>query len=214
MTGDGPPDALPIRLRPLLGETAEAFVIRMANANHLRPSYLRRYITPGRQGFGSIDIDKLAAVSGRTTPTIRRMFPELAARREPRQPGTTIAQRERKQRNDERKRDLYTAIRRDDAAGLSMRAIQRKHHVGYRTVAKALDFETPPDRKEYPERERPVLQQVIPHIEAMLAAAPSSTAREIWEHLIDEHHTTPAYQTIRDYTVNRRGTIQPSRASK
>lgn len=35
--------------------------------------------------------------------------------------------------------DLYAAIRRDAKAGLSKRALQRKHGVGYRTVSAALE---------------------------------------------------------------------------
>lgn len=33
--------------------------------------------------------------------------------------------------------ELYAAIRRDARAGMSNRALQRKHRVGYRTVAAA-----------------------------------------------------------------------------
>ncbi|MEV6099427.1 TniQ family protein [Nocardia sp. NPDC051981] len=77
---------LPIRLRPLRGETAESYVIRLAVANHLPPSYLRRLITPGRRGMGAIDPDKLAAVSARSTEVILRIFDELAARRRPNAP--------------------------------------------------------------------------------------------------------------------------------
>jgi peroxiredoxin len=48
--------------------------------------------------------------------------------------------------------DLYAAIRRDARAGLSNRALQRKHQVGYRTVCKALTSVWPQPRKKPPSR--------------------------------------------------------------
>jgi hypothetical protein len=48
--------------------------------------------------------------------------------------------------------DLYAAIRRDAKAGLSKRALQRKHGVGYRTVAAALESAWPKQPKPPPKR--------------------------------------------------------------
>jgi hypothetical protein len=48
--------------------------------------------------------------------------------------------------------ELYAAIRRDARAGMSGRAIERKHGVGYRTVAQALGSAWPQKRKEYATR--------------------------------------------------------------
>ncbi|WP_327120711.1 hypothetical protein OHB12_17125 [Nocardia sp. NBC_01730] len=206
MTIDNHPAALPVRLRPQPGETAESFVLRLAVANHLRPSYLRRHLTPGRRGMGSIDPGKLATASGRTTPVVLRMFPELAARRQPpRQPGLAAEQRKRKQRNDDTKRQLYATIRRDALAGLSGREIERKHHVGWRTVQAALGSPTPPVRKKYPARQRPRLMGLEPHIDALLATTPSAPVREIWERLLDEHHAAVTYESVRGYVASLRG---------
>jgi hypothetical protein len=197
---------LPIQLRPHSGETAESFVVRLALANHLKPSYLRRYITPGRQGMGAIDTDKLAIVIARTPPVVRHLFPELAAREKPpRRPGVTAERRKRKQHNDNTKRLVYAAIRRDAAAGKSARAIERKHGVGWRTVHSALESPNPPARKKYPARERPTLDGLIAHIDALLAATPAISAREVWESLLDEHHVAVTYQSVSSYLRTRRG---------
>ncbi|MEV6360337.1 TniQ family protein [Nocardia asteroides] len=201
-TGETP---LPVRLRPEPGETAESFVIRLAVANHLRPSYLRRHLTPGRQGTGCIEPAKLAAVSGRTLPALTRMFPELAERRRPKRQGTTQARREAKQRNDSIKHALYVNIRRDADKGLSGREIQRKHNVGYRTVRAALTLDTPPPRKNYRARERTSLQHLIPDIAAILDATPDATVQDIWNQLLDQHHAEISYSALRHYLADLRG---------
>ncbi|MFX0574571.1 hypothetical protein [Nocardia nepalensis] len=200
---------LPVRLRPHPGETAEAFVVRLAVANHLPPSYLRRLITPGRQGMGPIDPAKLAAVCGRTTEVVLRIFGELAARYRPKRSGTAAEQRERVRRNAEAKRRRYAVIRCDYNAGLSRRAIERKHNVGWRTVAAALASPVPPARKKYPDRGRPGLGSLATHIDAFLAEDPTASVREIWEHLLDHHHTAVAYGTVNAYVVELRGPTRP-----
>ncbi|WP_280468908.1 TniQ family protein [Nocardia cyriacigeorgica] len=196
---------LPVHLRPEPGETAESFVIRMAIANHLRPSYLRRYLTPGRYGTGCIEPAKLAAVSGRTLPALMRMFPELAERRRPKRQGTTQARREAKQRNESIKQALYVIIRRDADKGLSGREIQRKHNVGYRTVRAALTLETPPPRENYRARERTSIQPLAPHIAAILEATPDATVQDVWNQLLDQHHAEISYSSLRHYLAELRG---------
>ena len=52
---------LPVRPRPRLGETADEYVRRLATANHLPFSYLRRYL--GRRSYGPVDPAMLAALS-------------------------------------------------------------------------------------------------------------------------------------------------------
>src|SRR3546814_12916060 len=48
--------------------------------------------------------------------------------------------------------DLYAALRSDARTGMSNRALQRKHGVGYRTVAAALESAWPKARKPQPKR--------------------------------------------------------------
>ena len=51
-----------------------------------------------------------------------------------------------------RRSDWYAAIRRDARAGVSNRALQRQHGVGYRTVVAALESAWPKERKPPPKR--------------------------------------------------------------
>ena len=48
--------------------------------------------------------------------------------------------------------DLYAAIRRDARSGMSNRALQCKHGVGFRTVTAALESAWPKERKQPPKR--------------------------------------------------------------
>lgn len=48
--------------------------------------------------------------------------------------------------------ELYAAIRRDARAGMSNRALQRRHGAGYRTVVAALESARPEERKPPPKR--------------------------------------------------------------
>ncbi|MFI6737254.1 hypothetical protein ACIBI9_30370 [Nonomuraea sp. NPDC050451] len=48
--------------------------------------------------------------------------------------------------------ELYAAIRRDSRAGLSIRAIQSKHNMGFLTVEKVLASVCPEPRKPLPPR--------------------------------------------------------------
>ncbi|MGC5007847.1 hypothetical protein [Streptomyces sp. DT203] len=49
--------------------------------------------------------------------------------------------------------DLYAAIRRDAKDGMSLRALMRKHGVGFETVRRALISALPESRKEMEPRE-------------------------------------------------------------
>jgi hypothetical protein len=77
---------LPVRPRPRQGETADSYLRRLAAANHLRFSYLRRYLATPRGSYGPVDAAGLAVLAGREPHAILRAFPELgpAAFRQPR----------------------------------------------------------------------------------------------------------------------------------
>jgi len=86
---------------------------------------------------------------------------------------------------------------------MSSRAIERKHHVGRRTIVKALASAVPPARKKI-SRAPAALDGLHGHIDAMIAANPQVTIAAIWERLADKHGTTVAYPTLRAYVSNRR----------
>lgn len=187
---------LPIRLRPSAGETAESYVHRLARANHLRPSYLRRYLATPQGSYGPIQPVKLAAVAGRLLPALLRALPDLASR--PRRQHTRRNTEEQKHQNQVRRRALFAAIRRDARAGLSGRAIQRKHKVGGRTVRTALTLATPPARKKM-NRQAAVLHELHQHIDAMIETNHDMPVSAVWERLVDDHGATVSYGAIRAY---------------
>jgi transposase len=111
--------------------------------------------------------------------------------------------------------ELYAAIRRDARAGLSGRALQRKHGVGYRTVAAALESAWPEPRKKQGKRGSR-LDSYGPVIDGWLRAdldAPRKqrhTAKRIFDRLLDEHQATGvvSYGMVRDYVATRRREIR------
>jgi transposase len=65
--------------------------------------------------------------------------------------------------------ELYAAIRRDARAGMSGRAIERKHGVGRRTIIKALSSAWPEPRRKLPPRPSK-LDRFKPAIDEILRA--------------------------------------------
>ena len=200
-----PGASLPVRPRPRRGETADSYLRRLAAANHLRFSYLRRYLAIPRGSYGPIDPGQMAALAGREPRAILRAFPELAP--SARRPGTRRYTRENAERNHAAKREKYEAIRRDDANGMSERAIERKHGVGRRTIAKALASAEPPERKKI-HREPAALKGLHGHIDEMIEADPAIGTAAIWQYLADDHGVTVAYPTLRTYVTSRRAATQ------
>lgn len=201
------PRPLPIRVRPVIGENAESYIRRLARANHLKPSYLRRHLATPQGSYGPIQPDQLAALAGRTLPALLHALPDLAGRPRGQRRHTRQQAEDEKRRNQTRKRARFAAIRRDAAAGLSRRAIERKHHVGRRTIVKALVSEKPPARKKL-NRQSAVLHRLHHHIDMMIEKKPAVAVKEVWERLVDDHDATASYGAIRAYVTKRRPSEQ------
>jgi len=209
MTGPDsrPLPPLPVRRRPRRGETADSYLRRLAAANHLRFTYLRRYLARPEGSYGPIDPARLAALAGRELSAILHAMPELAP------PARLPARRYTPhdiQRNHAARQEKYAAIRRDAAGGMSGRAIERKHHVTRRTIARALVSASPPERKKI-HREPAALNGLHGHIDAMLEKDPQIATASIWERLADDHGTTVAYPTLRTYITSRRAPTKPGK---
>jgi hypothetical protein len=194
---------LPVRPRPHQGETADSYLRRLAAANHLRFSYLRRYLATPLGSYGPTGAAGLAVLAGRRPHAILRAFPELgpAALRQAKT-GRRYT-REEIQHAYAAKQQRYAVIRRDSGAGMSGRAIERKHHVGRRTIIKALASSDPPERKKI-RRQPTALTGLHTCIDAMIAADPQITIAAIWERLADEHGAATAYPTLRTYVSSHR----------
>jgi hypothetical protein len=198
---------LPVRPRPRHSETADSYLRRLAAANHLRFTYLRRYVAIPRGSYGLIDPGQLAVLAGRDPHAILRAFPGLA----PAAPRTDTRRytREEIARNHAAKREKYAAIRRDADNGMTQRTIMSRHHVGRRTIALALASAEPPGRKKI-HREPAALNGLHSHIDAMIEADPAIGTAAIWQRLADDHEATVAYYTLRTYVVSRRDTARSS----
>jgi transposase len=199
--GSRPEAPLPVRPRPRHGETADSYLRRLAAANHLRFSYLRRYVAVRRGSYDRVAPARLAALAGREPHAVLRAFPELApaapkpsARRHP---------PEEAERNRAARREKYAAVRRDAANGYTQREIISRHHVGRRTITLALASAEPPQRKKT-HREPAALNGLHAIIDAMISEDPAIGTAAIWQRLADDHGRTVAYYTLRTYAISHR----------
>lgn len=189
---------LPVRPRPRLGETADEYVRRLATANHLPFSYLRRYL--GRRSYGPVDPAMLAALAARELHALVQALPDLAPAAMPPARRYTA---DDIQRSRAARREKYAAIRRDADSGMSQRTIMSRHHVGRRTIVLALASAEPPERKKI-NREPAALNGLHGHIDAMLETEPQIAVAAIWQRLADEHGANVAYPTLRTYVTSHR----------
>lgn len=65
---------LPFQVRPRSGEGARLFLIRLAEANHLKPFYLRKCLTEPPLHRGAPAWDRIAAVTGRDPIQLRQIL--------------------------------------------------------------------------------------------------------------------------------------------
>lgn len=79
---------LPVRVRPRPAETVASYVVRLARANHLQPSYLHAYLCGPPNWHGAADLGRLAVLSGRPLAVLQRALtsPTPARKRTPTPP--------------------------------------------------------------------------------------------------------------------------------
>ncbi|MET7762819.1 TniQ family protein [Streptomyces sp. NPDC005393] len=75
------PALLPIQVPPRLGETTDSYIRRLARANHLKPSYLHRFLCGPPFWFGKPSLSRLAAASGRPRRSLERALADVASPR-------------------------------------------------------------------------------------------------------------------------------------
>ncbi|MBA4862947.1 IS21 family transposase [Streptomyces sp. PSKA54] len=108
--------------------------------------------------------------------------------------------------------ELYAAIRRDHRAGVTMRELERKYNVSWRTVRKALDSAWPEPRKPLPPRPS-ALDPYKAVIDGILRAdldAPRKqrhTVTRIFHRLVEEHGANVSYPMVRRYVADRKPQI-------
>ncbi|MGC9436705.1 IS21 family transposase [Streptomyces sp. WG5] len=108
--------------------------------------------------------------------------------------------------------ELYAAIRRDHRAGMTMRELERKYNVAWRTVRKALNNAWPEPRKPLPPRPS-ALDPYKAVIDGILRAdldAPRKqwhTVTRIFHRLVEEHGADVSYPMVRRYVADRKPQI-------
>jgi lambda repressor-like predicted transcriptional regulator len=100
--------------------------------------------------------------------------------------------------------ELYAAIRRDHRGGMSMRQLERKHGVTWRTVRKALDSAWPEPRKRLPPRAT-ALDPYKPVIDEILRADLDAPRKQ--RHTVTRTRRSPIPGSARPSS-----TVSPSRA--
>lgn len=108
--------------------------------------------------------------------------------------------------------ELYAAIRRDHRGSMSMRELERKHGVTWRTVRKALDSSWPEPRKKLPpqatgvDRYKPVIDEIL-RADLDAPRKQRHTVTRIFHRLIEEHGADVSYGMVRYYVAARKPEI-------
>lgn len=108
--------------------------------------------------------------------------------------------------------ELYAAIRRDHRGGMSMRELERKHGVTWRTVRKALDSSWPEPRKKLPpratglDRYKPVIDEIL-RVDLDAPRKQRHTVTRIFHRLVEEHGADVSYGMVRYYVAARKPEI-------
>lgn len=195
------PARLPIRVRPIAGESVESYIRRLAQANHLRPSMLHLHVrNPAAPATGAVRPQRLAAASGSTLAALTHALVGLPKPRpatgRPRPAGESQA---------ERKARLFAAIRADAKHGLSMRQLAARHRTGFRMVRQALTSPTPAPRKRI-NRPVSITAPVRDVIDALVGQ--DLTVWQVWTCVVDEHEAEVSYGIVRAYVRSRQHSPQ------
>jgi hypothetical protein len=196
---------LPVQVSLRLGEGTDSFIRRLAQANHLKPSYLRGCLVgPPDYGRGKRPrADRLAAVTGRRQEVLERVLADLVRKKRAR---PTPDKPKRRVTASADKPALFAAIRRDVQAGeQSVRKLAARHRVSPYMVRQALASPTPPPRKERAAIQGRAKGRVGPAIDVILDEYAATHAGQlptvglVWERLLDEHDASVSYGTVHRY---------------
>jgi hypothetical protein len=191
------PRPLPVQVPLRPGESVDAFIRRLATANHLRPSYLRTYLNHPPGTIGQLQITRLALVTGRTVHALAHVFPGLDPTRRPTAPNGG-----QRQRDDPAPLDVTTVIRIHAGRDELVNRLSRHFVVHRQTVIKALTGQPPHTRRQSPTY--PILAAHLDQIADLLAQNPNVTCMSVWKTLAQEHHAEVSYATVRSYLFQSR----------
>ncbi|CAL9633053.1 hypothetical protein [Streptomyces sp. enrichment culture] len=197
---------LPVRVRPVLGETVDSYVHRLALANHLSPSYLHGFLNgpPFWQG-GKPRLDRLAILAGYSQVHLARSLVDP----------TSLLVKVRPaghDDNEDAQAQLFLQIRRfAEGRGLPLRRVAARFGVSRATVRRALN--APEPSPEHVIRRRPptVIEPIQVLIDPMIDAG--LLPKQIWDRLYDEHGiAVTTLMPISRYVHRRRASSRDARS--
>ncbi|MFG2533130.1 hypothetical protein [Streptomyces sp. NPDC048516] len=198
---------LPVKASPRLGETTDSYIRRLARANHLKPSYLHRFISGPPLWFGKPSLSRLAVVSGYPERTLQQALADVASPRRRNKPNVryprTVPLADRP--------DLALRIRETAQSGTAtIRDLSRHHNLPSRTIRTVLEMPAPstyksrsgPRKRRAARRPAPAINDSTRAlIDAMLAE--HLDLREVWARLMDDHDISVSYSSINVYFRSR-----------
>ena len=201
------PALLPIQVPPRLGETTDSYIRRLARANHLKPSYLHRFLCGPPFWFGKPSLSRLAAVSGRPRHSLERALADVASPRRRNKPNvrypSTVPLADHP--------DLALRIHETAQSGTAtIRDLSRRHQLPSRTIRAILEMPAPstyrsrkgPKTGQPARRPAPAINDSTRTlIDAMLGQR--LDLREIWNRLMDDHDVSVSYSSINVYFRSR-----------
>ncbi|MBC9730831.1 TniQ family protein [Streptomyces sp. TRM68367] len=194
---------LPIKVSPRLGETTDSYIRRLARANHLKPSYLHRFLCGPPFWFGKPILSRLAAVSGHPERALQRALADVASPRRRTKPNVRypraipLADRP----------ELALRIREAAQSGnATIRDLSRRHKLPPRTIRTILDMPAPStyQPRSGPRKGRPTRRPAAAINDSTRALIDAILAehldlREVWTRLMDDHDISVSYSSINIY---------------
>ncbi|MFE1873033.1 hypothetical protein ACFW9N_19325 [Streptomyces sp. NPDC059496] len=176
---------LPVNVRPQLGETIDSYIRRLARANHLKPSYLHCFLCGPPFWQGKPDIERLAAVSGRSAGVLQNALSDATSPRDRVKPNPRALRHHQHQALNRHGADLAVLIQHDALdASMPIRAISEEWEVPKWLVRRVLTPSIFPELST--RRRRNALDtETKKLVTDMITKGMGAT--EIWTELIDTH---------------------------
>ncbi|MCC3778809.1 hypothetical protein [Streptomyces sp. UNOB3_S3] len=197
---------LPVNVRPQLGETTDSYIRRLARANHLKPSYLHCFLCGPPFWLGKPQIERLAAVSGRSAKVLQHALSDASSPRGRAKPNPRALRLHQHKALTRLGVDLAVLIQHDALDGrMSIRAISEEWDVPSWLVRRVLTSSIFPERST--RRRRNALDEDAKELVTAMIAKRMG-AMEIWTELMDTHNisTSLALLTLQIRDANRRRT--------
>lgn len=197
---------LPVNVRPQLGEITDSYIRRLARANHLKPSYLHGYLCGPPFWVGKPQIERLAAVSGRSTAALEHALSDAKSPRGRPKPGPRTLRLHQHRTLTRHGVDQAVLIQHDALDGsMTVRAISAEWEVPRWLVRRVLNSSIFPARST--RRRRNALDYEAQELIAAMINKGMGT-KEIWTELMDIHDISVSIANLQIMATKQRRTAQ------